>query len=403
MKVALVGRHARVDTDGRAHEETNQARRTSGLAAALTRQGHDVTVYVRLDHPQQDGEFLTSDGYAVRALRAGETAPMQSDDELPLMGEFARRLDAAWTSAPPDVVHADWWTFGIAAQLAANHHDVPTVHSFAAIGSVQQRRQNRNVASANRIRMEKVLARNAAWVTASCTEDVDELVRFGRPRGRMSVLGRGVDTSVFTVDGPAAVRSERQRVIVVARNLLPHKNIDLVIRAMSTVPGAELLVVGGPHRAELGRSAEAHRLHRLAVDGGVADRVRFTGAVPPADVPPLMRSADLLVCPSAYEPFGVPVVEAMGCGLPVVAASAGGMADTVVNDVTGLLIESVTPRTLGHAMRDVLRQGMLRRGMGLAGRARVASRYGCERVSRDAELIYDRVLEHPRQRVLHRS
>jgi glycosyltransferase involved in cell wall biosynthesis len=109
-------------------------------------------------------------------------------------------------------------------------------------------------------------------------------------------------------------------------------------------------------------------------------------------MPAFMRSADVLVCPSAYEPFGVPVVEAMACGVPVVASSVGGMVDTVVHDVTGLLVSSVTPRTLGLAIRNVLRQGVLRRGMGLAGRARASSRYGLERVARDTEVIYDRVL-----------
>ena len=392
MKVSLIGPHAEVDADGCVREGSNPARRVSGLAAALARQGHAVTVYTRRAYAGQPDQCTTTAGYAVKPLTAGEIVVARPDDELPAMGEFAQRLDAAWTSDRPDAVHADWWTYGIAAQLAANHHDVPTVQTFTAVGSVQRRRQQRDAISENRTRMEKVLARNASWVTASCSEDVDELVRFGRPRGRMSVLGRGIDTGAFTVEGPVASRTERHRVIVVARNLLPHKNIDLLIRAMATVPDAELLVIGGPPRGELRRHDEACRLHRVAVESAVADRVHLTGAVPPLDMPALMRSADVLVCPSAYEPFGVPVVEAMACGVPVVASSVGGMVDTVVHDVTGLLVSSVTPRTLGHAVRNVLRQGVLRRGMGLAGRARASSRYGWDRVARDTEVIYDRLL-----------
>jgi glycosyltransferase involved in cell wall biosynthesis len=392
VKVSLVGPHAEIDVDGRIHEGTIPARRTSGLAAALTLQGHAVTVYTRRAFAGQPDECMTTAGYAVKSLRAGDVAVTRPDDELPFMGEFAHLLDAEWTSDRPDVVHADWWTYGIAAQLAANHHDVPTVHTFTAVGSVQRRRQNRDAIPENRTRMEKVLARNASWVTASCSEDVDELVRFGRPRARMSVLGRGVDTEAFTVEGPIASRTERHRVIVVARNLLPHKNVDLLIRAMATVPDAELLVVGGPPRSGLRQHDEACRLHRIAVESAVADRVHFTGAVPPADMPALMRSADVLVCPSAYEPFGVPVVEAMACGVPVVASSVGGMVDTVVHDVTGLLVSSVTPRTLGQAVRNVLRQGVLRRGMGLAGRARAISRYDWDRVARDTEVVYDRIV-----------
>lgn len=208
-----------------------------------------------------------------------------------------------------------------------------------------------------------------------------------------------MDTDAFAVDGPIASRTERDRVIVVARNILPHKNIDLLIRAMATVPDAGSLVIGGPPRSELRRHAEACRLHRLAVDGAVADRVHFTGMVPAADMPALMRSADVLVCPSAYEPFGVPVVEAMACGVPVVASSAGGMVDTVVHDVTGLLVSSVSPVTLGQAIRNVLRQGVLRRGMGLAGRARATSRYAWDRVARDTAVVYDRLVASDGQQV----
>jgi glycosyltransferase involved in cell wall biosynthesis len=399
VKVSLVGPHAEVDDAGRVDEESGPARRVSGLATALASQGHAVTVYTRRTRADQPDQSTTSAGYAVTVLTAGECAFAGPDVELPFMGEFAQRLDAAWACDRPDVVHADWWTYGIAAQLAANHHGVPTVHSFTAVGSVQRRRQNRDAVSENRMRMEKVLARNASWVTASCSEDVDDLVRFGRPRGRMSILGRGVDTDAFAVDGPIASRTERDRIVVVARNLLPHKNIDLLIRAMATVPDAELLVIGGPPRSELRRHAEACRLHRLAVDGAVADRVHFTGFVPAADMPALMRSADVLVCPSAYEPFGVPVVEAMACGVPVVASSAGGMVDTVVHDVTGLLVSSVSPVTLGQAIRNVLRQGVLRRGMGLAGRARATSRYAWDRVARDSAVVYDRLVTPGGQRV----
>lgn len=92
-----------------------------------------------------------------------------------------------------------------------------------------------------------------------------------------------------------------------------------------------------------------------------------------------MRSADVLVCPSAYEPFGVPVVEAMACGVPVVASNVGGMVDTVVHDVTGLLVSSVTPRILGHAVSNVLRQGCCAAGWAwLAGHEPVHGTGGSE-------------------------
>lgn len=397
MKVALVGPHPPVDVHGVVADGTSDERRLRGLASSLTQLGNDVTVFTRSTAGVGAARVRTAAGYLVAALPAGVGADGGDEDDVACMGELARGLDDSWTTARPDVVHADSWTYGIAAQLAANHHGVPTVHTFLALSSVQQRRQNRRVGSDDRVRMEKALARNASWVTASCSEDVDELMRLGRPRGRTSVLARGIDTDVFSVEGPVAARTEAHRVLVVARNLRPHKNIDVVIRAMTLLTGTELVVVGGPPRGELSSDAEASRLHRLAVELGVAGRVHFTGVVPLAEMPALLRSADVLVCASAYEPFGLPVVEAMACGVPVVASNTGGMVDTVVQDVTGLLLPTVSPRAVAQAVRNVLRQGVLRRGMGFAGRARVASRYGWERVGRDTEVVYERLVASPHQ------
>ena len=86
----------------------------------------------------------------------------------------------------------------------------------------------------------------------------------------------------------------------------------------------------------------------------MADRVRLIGQVARTDMPALLRSADLVVCSPWYEPFGIVPLEAMACGVPVVAAAVGGMLDTVVDSVTGALVPPRDPVALADAIGPLL-------------------------------------------------
>jgi glycosyltransferase involved in cell wall biosynthesis len=121
----------------------------------------------------------------------------------------------------------------------------------------------------------------------------------------------------------------------------------------------------------------------------VADRVRLTGAVAREDVPALLRSADAVACVPRYEPFDGVALEAMACGRPVVATDAGGMRDTVVDQVTGVLVPPGQPDALAAALRDVLGSPTLRAAYGIAGRDRVLARYGWDQVAAATAQVYE--------------
>src|SRR5215207_8302547 len=87
---------------------------------------------------------------------------------------------------------------------------------------------------------------------------------------------------------------------------------------------------GGPPRDELSEDPEARRLMSIARDEGIEDRVDFRGRLGREELPPLLRSADALVSVPWYEPFGIAPLEAMACGIPVVASAVGGLIDTVM-------------------------------------------------------------------------
>lgn len=138
------------------------------------------------------------------------------------------------------------------------------------------------------------------------------------------------------------------------------------------IPKARFVVVGGPIYETAGHSGYAESLPGLAATLGLGDRTTFLGARD--DVPKILASLDVLVhCPTAPEPYGLVVIEAMAAERPVVAASAGGIPELVEHETTGLLIAAGDVGAFAAAVLRLLGDSTLRCRMGQAGRRRAAA------------------------------
>jgi glycosyltransferase involved in cell wall biosynthesis len=152
-----------------------------------------------------------------------------------------------------------------------------------------------------------------------------------------------------------------------------HEDFLRIARIVSVAaPEARFLVAGGPIYETEGHRGYADWLSRRAVELGLGDRVIFLGSRD--DVPRILSSLDVLVhCPTAPEPYGLVVIEAMAAQRPVVAARAGGIPEIVEHEVTGLLIAPGDIPTFAGAVLRLLGDSALRRRMGEAGRRRAAA------------------------------
>jgi glycosyltransferase involved in cell wall biosynthesis len=145
--------------------------------------------------------------------------------------------------------------------------------------------------------------------------------------------------------------------------------IRIALRLSEHVPGVRFVVAGGPIYETEGHEGYAEALRRRTVDLGLAGRVLFLGARD--DVPEILAATDVLVhCPTAPEPFGRVVAEAMAVGRPVVASNAGGIPEIVEHDVTGLLVPPGDVRGFADAVQRLLAHTALRHSLGAAARHR---------------------------------
>jgi D-inositol-3-phosphate glycosyltransferase len=390
MRIAMVSEHASPLAAVGGVDAGGQNVHVAELSAALCRVGHDVTVYTRREDPRVPVEVTTEPGYRVVHVPAGPPRVLPKDDLLPHMGAFADFLRRRWTEEPPDIAHAHFWMSGLAAVLAAEQTGVPVLQTFHALGVVKRRYQgDQDTSPPNRIKLERLIARRADRVVATCSDEAFELARMGLARSRISVVPCGVDSARFATEGPQARRSAKHRVVSVGR-LVPRKGFETAIASLPNVPGTELVLVGGPENGRLAADPEAQRLLAFADRLGVRDRVRMLGQVARQDMPALLRSADVVVCTPWYEPFGIVPLEAMACGLPVVASAVGGMIDTVVDGVTGKLVPPRDPDRLAATLRRLLADPATRQMYGAAGFDRVRVRYTWDRVAADTLRVYHR-------------
>jgi glycosyltransferase involved in cell wall biosynthesis len=389
MRIAMVSEHASPLAAIGGVDAGGQNVHVAALSAALTRQGHEVTVFTRRDDPAAPAQVTVDDGYTVVNVPAGPPVPIPKDELLEHMPAFARVLRTAWATTSYDVVHTHFWMSGLAGLAAAQAVGLPVAHTFHALGVVKRRHQgDKDTSPPARLGVETHLARHVDRVVATCSDEVFELLTLGMPRDRVSVVPCGVDLAHFTPHGPIAPRRAGLARLLVVGRLVERKGVADAIAALAGVPNAELVVAGGPPPDQLRDDPEAVRLLHLADQYGVADRVQLLGRVTRQDMPALLRSADVVVAPPWYEPFGIVPLEAMACGRPVVATAVGGLVDSVVDGVTGRLVPPRDPAALAAVLTEVLADPARAARYGAAGAARAQARYGWDRIAADTETAY---------------
>jgi D-inositol-3-phosphate glycosyltransferase len=376
MKIALVADHLGALSPATAYP-ADPACRVVPLARALAGLGQQVTVYLRQD--SAGPAVALGPGVTVERVPAGPPERLPGQMLLPHIAAFAGQLADRWSADPPDVIHAYFWTGGLAAMAGARDLDIPVAWTFCSLGArARPGRVPAGVSAAARIRLEAAIGRSAGAVIAHDPGERAALSRLGVPAASVRIVPPGVDVTRFRPSGPTAERGRRPRLLMVSPP--GGRGPAVALRALADVRGAELLIAGGPGDEVLTGLARAL---------GVRDRLTWLGNVSEADMPALMRSADALVHLTPGQRFAAVPVEAMACGTPVVASEDAIARDAVIHGTTGFLVPPGEPGELARRMRQLLGSRMLLDGYGIAATSRARSRYCWERIGQETLAAYE--------------
>ena len=345
------------------------------LAQALGRQGVRVDVFTRRHNADDLPVSDLGDGVRLVHVEAGPPGPVEGS-LLPCLPEFVSgvRAFAAAEGAAYDAVHSHYWLSGLAgldlapawgARHAATFHTLAEVKLLADPGGEEP--PERSPAE------RRIVAESDAIVVSDRHERELLVQHYAARRDAVRVLPGGVDAETFRpldrVEAKRRLGLEGVRVLLCVGRFDPLKRYDLAVSAAALLRGrheVEVVLVGG----DLDRDPEARRLSALAESLGMNGSVRFDGAVPHDDLPWHYSAADVLLAPSRYESFGLVALEAMACGVPVVAARTGGLASLVRDGETGYLVPLHTPECYADRIEVLLANDALREAMGRAGRRR---------------------------------
>jgi glycosyltransferase involved in cell wall biosynthesis len=330
-------------------------------------------------------EVATTRRGAAALRAAGGWATEVGIRELPAdEGQRLRRLFAEQVLLPRLAMRARWDVLHSVASVAPVRPRVPAAITVHDVTFLRIRTFPRSTTLAMGTIMRLASRRADALVVISQATRDEVAEEFGLDPDALSVVPNGPGSAPVEAAPETGVRTryrldDDKRIVLCVNAKRPHKNQEVLVRAVPLLPDDHTLVLAG--RAE----AYELRLRMLATELGVEERVRFVGRVPDQDLEALMRLAACVAVPSLAEGFGLPVLEAMQRGVPVAASDI-----PVLHEVGGdaaRYFDPRDPRAAAAAIRSAAGDPALRE----AGRAR-AGRFSWEATARGTFEAYERAL-----------
>ena len=331
----------------------------SQVARELGSNGHRVDVFTRSHSP--DVPEIEEIGPRCRVIHIDSGLYEVPKSELyEYVGQFTAGVKKFLntTNITYDLIYSHYWLSGISGVALAEDWGVPHITMFHTTARMKMSARVGEREPAHRgIAEADIMEAADAVVVATAHERLDVSHLYGISQSKVKVITPGVDVGLFRPADRAKARSAlgfgNENIILSVGRIEPLKGIDIILGAMALLDclgDTRLVVVGG----DLQEDPVLRQLQGTAQELGLGDMVTFAGAIPQAELPSYYNAADIFVMPSYFESFGLVALEAMACGLPVIATRVGGPREFVKAGVTGYLIDWHCPEPFAQRLDMVL-------------------------------------------------
>jgi glycogen(starch) synthase len=368
------------------------ARHCEGLAKALVHQGHDVHLFT-LDFPGSPS-YEEMDGIKVYRAATELGHPNFLTWVLLFNHFLGKKMAEVSHQVNFDLMHVHDWLAafsGISFKHYMKKPMVLTVHS-TEVGRAQ------GLHSPDSFSIDGIewWATYEADKVIVCSQSMkDEICgHFNLPLEKVDVIPNAIDASHYQISVDRGSVRQRygvgwgEKLVLCVGRLVPQKGIEYFIRAIPSIasrfPEAKFIIVGE------GWSRDALEAEARAT--GHRNKIRFTGFVSDKEVVNLMTSADVLVVPSIYEPFGIVALEGMATGVPVVASQVGGLAEVIEHDRTGVFVYPRSPDSIAWGIGKVLSDSGYAKWLTGNAKDKLEKDYSWEAVAKKTVKVYEELV-----------
>ncbi|CAD7780153.1 MAG: D-inositol-3-phosphate glycosyltransferase [Candidatus Methanoperedenaceae archaeon GB50] len=348
------------------------------ISQELMKRGHEVTV-VTSDIPDRPKKEI------IHGIKVMRTKPLFSIFKTPIMPNYKELL----STVDADIIHAHGTIPNVSdvAIFYAAKNNIPSVLTYhfdgnadsiigSFFGEFYNRFINRKVVS----KADKIIATSKSYAETSMV--LNDFL------GKIEIIPNGVDLNRFNPEIEVGNIREKYNlpngnIVLYVGRFVKYKGVEYLIRAMKYVEHGTLVIAG---KGKLER-----RLKQIVRDEKLKN-VKFLGYVPDEDLPKLYRVSDVYVLPSITrgENFGISALEAMACGIPVIASDLPGV-NWLVRDYCGMKVKPKDVLGLSEKINELLSNDALRSEIGKNARKN-AEEYNWEDISKKVMDVYEEVL-----------
>lgn len=378
MRILIISDHADPLAEIGSKESGGQNIFIYYLAFHLARLGVNVDVFTRWNRINKKQIVKINNNLRIVRIKAGPKHYISRDGFFEIVPEFTKNILKFITKEKLkyDIIHSNHWYSGLAGLEVAKRLKVPHVFVFHAIGKIRYEKLKELHDQASnyqlfikRQAMETKIVREVTQVIATSPTEKENIKRiFHISSKKITMITEGVDTKIFRQVSTHKARKllgfrGSNRIILYVGRIEWRKGIGTLLHAFARLikkePTTRLYIIGGGKSKEARKldEQERARLQTLAKKLGISRKVYFLGPKEQKKLYLYYNAADVCVVPSYYEFFGIVPLEAMACGVPVVASRTGGLKFTVVDGVTGYHAKTRDATDFADKISQVLEKG----------------------------------------------